>query len=577
MLLRSTSALVVDLNNIPSALIDSIEVITGGASAVYGSDAIAGVVNLRLKNRFEGLEVNGQYNITDRGDGEEYTIDALFGANFADGRGNVTFGAGYLERGNAYFTKRPFYREAFEVGAPPWGSDMLPQGTFLPAANNLPSQAAVNAVFARYGVAPGAIPTSGVLGINDDDTLFSQFGGLNYRGGYTDQIILSPFNNAVAFNVGTLQVLTAPTERINAFGRGEYEVSDDITAYAQGIFTDYRSTPNFAAGMQTQGTAAVVPIDNIFVPADLQELLASRPDPTAPFNMRKLWTATGTSVTKYDNNVYQVLAGLRGRFGQDWSWDLYGSHGKTKIVSGQLSGGASFSRIQSLLTSRADAQGRNVPAFIPSANGSNSLVPNPAYANAVNDGGRSFTASDGTQPCPEGLDIFGTTQLSVSCLRFLQIQTNNVTELEQDIVEGVVTGSIFELPAGPPQFLCLHARCRGQRSGRQLRQPARAGRGEREGGVWRGDRTYPGRPALRPVAQSRTRLSLFRLQRDRRRQHLQDQRGLGRLRRSAAARWLSAGDPRAQCDRTVQPAGRGRLPAGAGGSLQFRQRAAAGT
>lgn len=447
----STSALVVDLNTIPSALVDNVEVITGGASAVYGSDAVAGVVNLRLKNRFEGFEVNGQYNITDRGDGEEWTIDGLVGTNFADGRGNVTFGLGYLKRGNAYFTNRQFYRDAFALGAPPWGSDLIPTGTFIPAADNLPDQGIVDSVFGAYGYAPGSVASSGVLGFNLDGTLFSQFGGYNFRGQYDDSIILSPFNNAVVFNVGTMQVLTSPTDRINVYARGEYDITDNLTVYGQAIYTDYRSTPNYAAGMQTQGTTAVVPVDNIFIPDDLAAILASRPDPDAPFGMRRLWTATGTSITKYDNTVYQVLGGLKGKIGENWSWDVYGSYGKTRIVSGQLSGGASFSRIQTLLTSRADANGKYVSPYIPSVNGSNGLLPNPAYDLATNDGGASYIAADGSRPCPEGLDLFGDKPLSASCAAFLQIQTNSVTDLEQEVIEATLTGTAFDLPAGPLQ------------------------------------------------------------------------------------------------------------------------------
>ncbi len=448
----STSSVIVDLNTIPSGIVENVEVITGGASAVYGSDAIAGVVNLKLKNDFQGLELNVQNNITERGDGHEYGIDGLIGANLGDNRGNVVLGLSYLNRGSAYFNNRRFYREAFALGAPPWGSDLLPMGNFVPDATNLPTQAAVDQVFGQYGVAAGTVARSNVLTFNTDagNTLVSQTGGINFNGTYDDSLILSPFNNSLAYNLGTLQMLTAPTERYNLFASGHYDVTDDITVYAQGFFTDYSSVTNYGAGLQTQGTTAVVPVDNAFIPADLSTLLASRPDPTAPFSMRKLWTATGTSVTTFDNSVYQLLAGLRGKIGDSgWKWDIYGSFGQTKIDVTQTSGGASFSRIQSLLTSRA-AGGVNVPAFIPASGGGNSLVPNPAYASAVNDGGRSLV-SNGTTPCPEGLDLFGDTPLSESCKAFLQIHPTSVTRIKQTVVEASVTGDLFNLPAGAVQ------------------------------------------------------------------------------------------------------------------------------
>jgi len=450
----STSQVVVDLNTIPSALVESVEIITGGASAVYGSDAVAGVVNLKLRDDFEGLEVSGQYNVTELGDGEEYAIDALVGSNFAEGRGNVVVGVGYLHRSAAYFNNRKFYRRAFAQGAPPWGSDLLPEGNFVPDAANLPSQSAVDAVFGSYGVAPGAVAASNVLSFNADNSLYSQYGAYNYGGPLNDEYVLSPFSNAIAYNLGTLQLLTSPTDRISAFGKASYDITDNVTAYVQAMFTDYKSTTNYGAGLQTQGTTAVVPVDNAFIPADLATLLASRPDPDAPFSMRKLWLATGTSVTTYDNTVYQITAGLRGEFGDSrWRWDIYGSHGETEIRQTQESGGASFSRIQALLTSRADADGNYVAPYIQSSNGSNALIPNPAYATAVNDGGRSLVAADGSVPCPSGLNIFGNAPIEQSCLDYLQIHPTSVTNLKQDIVEGTLQGELVDLPAGPLSIL----------------------------------------------------------------------------------------------------------------------------
>jgi len=450
----STGQVVVDLNTIPSALIDNVEVITGGASAVYGSDAIAGVVNLRLKKNFQGFEVNGQYNVTEHGDGEEKLFDVLMGTNFADNRGNMVLSLGYLDRGEALFAERDFYREAFKVGAAPWGSDLLPEGNFIPTANNLPSQAAMNAVFATYGIAPGTVAPGSVLSFNPNESLYRQAGAINYQGLQNDAYVISTTSGAVAYNLGTLQMLTAPTERYTAFSRGTFALNDSVSVFAQGMFTKYNSVTNYGAGLQTQGTTAVVPVDNTFIPADLRTLLASRSDPNAPFNMRKLWLATGTSVTTYDNTVYQLTAGLEGKLGStDWTWDFSGSHGKTDIDVTQTSGSASFSRIQALLTSRSVAGPNgtliNVPAYIPAGNGSGTFVPNPAYATATNDGGRSLPGVNNTAaPCPEGLDIFGTTSLSESCSQFLQIHPTSITRLEQNIIEANLQGGLFDLPAG---------------------------------------------------------------------------------------------------------------------------------
>ena len=441
----SSAETVVDLNTIPSALIDNIEVITGGASAVYGSDAIAGVVNLKLKHNFQGLEMDAQYNVTELGDGQEKTISALWGSNFDDGKGNVVLAASYLNRGSALFRDRDFYTRAFALGAAPWGANQLPQGNYIPDAGNAPSQAAVNAVFATYGVAPGVVNANNRFSFNDNGSLFSQQGGYNYTGPLGDDYVLSPSSGAIAYNLGTLQMLSAPTDRYNIYSHAEYAVNDWLSVYGEAIFTKYSAVTNYGAGLQTQRTTATVPVDNAFIPADLAALLASRPDPNAPFSLEKLWTQTGTSVTTYDNTVYQLSGGFKGKLPVgDWTWDLYGSHGDTDIDVTQTSGGASYSEIQALLTSRS-AGGVNVPQFL---GGAGSMIPNPAYAAAVNDGGRSYVAADGTTPCPDGLNVFSDAPLSASCAAYLQIHPTNLTRLQQNVVELNLQGGVFTLPAG---------------------------------------------------------------------------------------------------------------------------------
>jgi outer membrane receptor protein involved in Fe transport len=94
----SSTSGVVDIGTIPAGLIERVDVVTGGASAVYGSDAMAGVVNFILKDNYEGMEVTGQYGISDHGDGASFNIQGLLGGNFADDRGNLTFFTSYYTR-----------------------------------------------------------------------------------------------------------------------------------------------------------------------------------------------------------------------------------------------------------------------------------------------------------------------------------------------------------------------------------------------------------------------------------------------------------------------------------------------
>lgn len=101
----------VDVSTIPNALIERVEVLTGGASAVYGADAVTGVVNYVLKKDYEGVQIDGQMGISSKGDGRTYRLEGLVGKNFADGRGNVTFAAGYTKDQEVSFGSRRFTRD----------------------------------------------------------------------------------------------------------------------------------------------------------------------------------------------------------------------------------------------------------------------------------------------------------------------------------------------------------------------------------------------------------------------------------------------------------------------------------
>src|SRR5690606_33035165 len=105
------ASMIVDLNTIPSIAIGSMEVITGGASAVYGADALAGVTNIKFRDDFEGVTMTVKGGTNEVGDGEEYQLGALIGANFAADRGNVMIGMEYSKRDESLWRERDFFRD----------------------------------------------------------------------------------------------------------------------------------------------------------------------------------------------------------------------------------------------------------------------------------------------------------------------------------------------------------------------------------------------------------------------------------------------------------------------------------
>ncbi|MFZ4381042.1 MAG: TonB-dependent receptor plug domain-containing protein, partial [Sandarakinorhabdus sp.] len=133
---------VVDLNTIPAFLTEGVETITGGASAVYGSDAIAGVVNFRLKN-VEGFQANVTQSLTERGDGQRLDLNVAFGGTFADGRGHATVYSSYYNRKPVFAGQRPWAERALTdnstfTGFVNGGSSFIPAGRLaIPGTSTL--------------------------------------------------------------------------------------------------------------------------------------------------------------------------------------------------------------------------------------------------------------------------------------------------------------------------------------------------------------------------------------------------------------------------------------------------------
>jgi iron complex outermembrane recepter protein len=410
---------VVDINLIPPTLIERVEIVSGGASAVYGSDAVAGVVNFRLRQSFEGVELGGFYGRTDRGDGDQWDLNLTAGTDFAGGRGSVYGFVSRSERKLVSHGDRRFSRyaynyvgqgngslgpgDAFVAG----GSAAIEEGmTFLPTTGANPiSQAAFDQVFAGYGYSTGTVPFQELIGTNNDGTVFTQ-GDLtpasvaNYRGDQ-DPVLANDF--AVFYNFAPSNALQLPLERTSAFGRLSYDVSDSLRLYADGLFGDYSVSQHQAP---TPVFFVFVPPSNPYIPSDLALLLDSRPNPDAPVEWFKRISELGPRVADNDYSVYQGTFGVDGFLNDTWHFDSYVQYGETRQTRRQ-SGNALRSRIETL-------------AFAP-------------------DGGLAACG---------GFDIFGAGAISPGCAEYIAVDARDKIELEQFIAEFSVEGPLAELPAG---------------------------------------------------------------------------------------------------------------------------------
>ena len=262
----------VDINVVPSALIENIEVVTGGASAVYGSDAIAGVTNFTLKKDFEGVAIDSGYARTGLSDGDEWSGSFTMGSNFADDRGNAVFSFQYTERDAIFQGDRDFSRIAYDVRKgklTPQGSSFILEGRVANSGANPFSAAAMDSVFGRYGAAPGSVPAQN-LGVNADGSVFSI--GLNapgtvvnFRGDTSDPA----FDDSLfTYNFSPPNALQLPVKRWNLAGFANLALSEKTEAYVQTFFTTYDTTSTLAPT-----TAEFkVPVTNPFISADLAEL-----------------------------------------------------------------------------------------------------------------------------------------------------------------------------------------------------------------------------------------------------------------------------------------------------------------
>ncbi len=406
---------VVDLNIIPGTLIESVEIITGGASAVYGSDAVAGVVNFRLKKEFDGVELDAQWGQTDRGDALDYGGGVTAGLDFADGRGSVFGYVGYAERESLLSGERDFARYALAYVGPdaggvgpddafvPFGSGSIEEGRVIRVR---PSQAAFESVFASYGYPGRFDPAQTFFGVNADGTVFAQGTGapdsvLNFRG-EVDPFFFS--DRAYTYNFSPTNYLRLPLERASAFVRASFEFSDAAELYAQGLYADYTADSQLAPTAMFGNV--FMPPTNPYISPDLQLLLDSRANPGADVTLDKRMSELGPRILSVQYDVYQATLGLRGQVFDGWSYDAYLQIGANDQTDTQ-SGNALTSRMEEL----------------------------------------TFAADGGEAICG-GFNPFGLGSISAGCAAYIAVDGTNRASVDQTILEASLSGPLLELPAG---------------------------------------------------------------------------------------------------------------------------------
>ena len=242
----------VDINTIPSALIERVELLTGGASTTYGSDAVAGVVNFILKQDFEGLELNSTFGITDDGDSETWDINLTMGGNFGDGRGNAVVFVDYYKQEPTFQADRGFSAVTCEDGDADDSCAGVPGlaaggSTSPPQSRLIGGQALTTFPFFDAGFTAGA----------DDTSNFS----------FDPDGTIRPFSDpADRFNYAPFNFLQVPLERWEIHGQSNYQVVDQyLDVYLEGTFANTRSDQELAPTPAVLGVGSGSTVDPLVV------------------------------------------------------------------------------------------------------------------------------------------------------------------------------------------------------------------------------------------------------------------------------------------------------------------------
>ncbi len=321
----------VDLNNIPLALVERVDALTGGASTTYGADAISGVVNFITKRDFAGAEISVGEKITEKGDGNYLRADVTIGANFDDGRGNAVLSVGYQE-------SDPIYQGARDFSIT--GIDSF-SGTFGGSGTSVPSRISgtrpLDPLTGQPSVNP-ATANGGLRQINAAGQAVGTFAFFNFN----------PFN-----------IFQTPFRRYNMYAAARYEISDAVELYSRAMFS--KNTVNtIIAPSGSFGSPVTLNLNNPFLPATVRNQLcgfdidtsaavyaprftpavcaaaatATGPaDPnyrTVDITLSRRFVEAGPRVSEFSTTIFDYRVGAKGAITDSVNWDVSAAYGESE-------------------------------------------------------------------------------------------------------------------------------------------------------------------------------------------------------------------------------------------------------
>lgn len=437
----------IDVNTIPRDLTERVDIVTGGSSAVYGSDAIAGVVNFVLKRDFDGFRIRGQAGVSDEMDRGVQTVSATLGRNFAEGRGNVAVNFEIVNAEPLFFRDRDSQTGAFSGFC-----------GFVPAENTAGEPAAGNGIpdnQFRCGLRGGSFSTGGTVGgIGGGRFLrFDRNGNL-----FTD-IPTETFVNTNTQVGGTSNTfretgqLAVGLDRYNANLLAHFDVSEAFRPFLEAKFVrldiQQESGPSFIQGntsafFANNFGAAVPPIrcSNAFLSAQALATLRSfglcANLATGTIGLQRNNIDFGTRGEDNQRDTYRIVAGFEGDFNDDWHYEVSGNYGKFKSLSNQKN---------NLVFADINGNPAGFALAIDAVRNSAGQIVCAVNADAT-------TANDAPGCVP--INLFGEGAPSQAALDFINTTSQLRERASQLDLIAFVNGDLsqlFELPGGPIAFV----------------------------------------------------------------------------------------------------------------------------
>jgi len=410
----------VDLNTIPAQFIERIEILTGGASAVYGSDAVAGVVNIVMKDDFDGLEMHTQYGESAEGDATERQFSLTTGTQSSDGRGSIMAHLSYTDQGSVFSRDRE--RSAVDQLSGIYGEAD-------PVANPESIFEAISPFFSSF-------PPQGRFDAGDTRFTFDQNGNLQEGFSTNGNGTIGPDG----FNRSAFRTIAIPTERYLMGINGNYELNDNHRIFFEGNYSNGSTTTElepFPFASDDIYADGFVPLEfmvdgqmvaNPFVPdAILNAAVDENGNGARDLFFAKRLQDVGNRGNTAERDTFRVLVGMDGELFDGWYYDVFYTYGQTKEaqVSNGLVNVQNFRYALEAISDVNDVDGDGITD----------------EAVCVDETARSF----GCVP----IDIYGFNSITPEAAAYVQAPSLLSTEVTQEVIGANLAGEVLDLPAGP--------------------------------------------------------------------------------------------------------------------------------